>query len=126
MRNYLDSLVCCLAYCFKGFTVYKGNFYLISFHNIGSDLEKKSVYSRQGNKLRLLPSHSVRLQTDHFSISGCTILVSFKLFKNQPFLFLIKARSSITSSRKLPVSVTINSTSWHTLKFLFHSVIFRY
>lgn len=59
----LKTLVCSLAYCFKGFTIYKGNFYLMSFHDIGRDLETKSGHSKQGNRLRLLPSHPVCLQT---------------------------------------------------------------
>lgn len=75
----LKTPACSLAYCFKDFTIYKGNFYLMSFHDIGSDLETKSVYSKQGSRLHGLPSHSVCLQTDHFSISGWTVLGSFKV-----------------------------------------------
>lgn len=92
--------VCSLAYCFKGFTIYKGNFYLMSFHDRGSNLETKSVYSKQDNSLHLLPSHSVCLQTDHSSISGCTILVSFKLINNQ--LYTSHSYFSLEHALQLP------------------------
>lgn len=75
--------VCSLANCFEGFTIHKGNCYLMSFHDIGRDLETKSVYSKQGYRPHPLPSHPVCLQTDHFSITGCTILASFTLINYQ-------------------------------------------
>lgn len=79
----LKAPVCSLANCFEGFTIHKGNFYLMSFHDIGRDMETKSVYSKQDNRPHPLPSHPVCLQTDHFSITGCTILASFTLINNQ-------------------------------------------
>lgn len=120
--------VCSLANCFEGFTIHKGNCYLMSFHNIGRDLETKSVYSKQGNRPHPLPSHPVCLQTDqyHRLHNPCFFYINQQSASNSPFLFLLKACSSITSSWELPVSVIINFTSWHALKFHFHSVIFRY
>lgn len=43
------------------------------------DLERKTINTEQGNGVHLLPSDSARMQTTHhFSITGETLLCSFK------------------------------------------------
>lgn len=63
-----------------------------------SDLERKTVNAEQGNRVHLLPSGSAHMQTNHhFSITGKTLLPSFKWSEKQTHKLALVLYAGYTS-----------------------------